>query len=105
MVLTTAPAVNPVTIDVLPQITRTYNSKVAFVPEANFGEGAAVQIQVSTPTVLVELHGTPAVGQTWTLILNGVAFSYQAGGLTASYPAGTFTLQAVARRIGRANKR
>ena len=50
IVLSSAPTgTNTVTIDVLPQITRTLNSDLTFVPEANYGESAAAQVNVATP--------------------------------------------------------
>ncbi|MDI1313706.1 FlgD immunoglobulin-like domain containing protein, partial [Prosthecobacter sp.] len=77
MVLTRAPATGTtVTIDVLPQITRAYNSNLAFVPEANYGESAGVQVNVATPRVVVELAGSPLKDQIWTLTLNGQDYSY-----------------------------
>lgn len=77
MVLTSPPAADEiVTIDVLPQITRTLNASLTFVAEANYGENAAVQVLAATPQVLVELNGSPLAGQTWTLTLNGVEYSY-----------------------------
>ncbi|HAM72035.1 MAG TPA: hypothetical protein DCM86_10365, partial [Verrucomicrobiales bacterium] len=75
MVLTSLPGAN-VTIDVLPQVTRTYNSSLAFVPAANYGENSAVQVRAATPQALVELAGTPRVGQRWTLTLNGIPYSF-----------------------------
>ncbi|MDG1365231.1 MAG: FlgD immunoglobulin-like domain containing protein [Akkermansiaceae bacterium] len=65
-----------VVIDVLPQITRAYNSDLSFDPNSNFGESSNEQIDVATPRVIVELAGTPAGGQTWTVTLNGQNYSY-----------------------------
>ena len=65
-----------VVIDVLPQITRAYNSDLSFEAESNYGESANEQIDVATPRVVVEFAGTPAEGQTWTLNLNGKNYSY-----------------------------
>ncbi|MDA1232620.1 MAG: hypothetical protein O2856_17760, partial [Planctomycetota bacterium] len=74
--LTTTPTA-PVTIDVHPQITRTYNSSLAFVAEANYGESAGYQVTVATPQVVVELRGTPVANRFWTLTLNDAVFEYE----------------------------
>ena len=58
MVLTSQPAAN-VTVDVLPQVTRTYNADLAFVAGANYGENAAVQVLAATPLAVIDLGGSP----------------------------------------------
>ena len=75
MVLTSAPTGN-VTVDVLSQLTGTYNSDLAFVSEANFGKNSAIQVLTATPQAVVELAGTPLIGQRWTVNLNGVNYGY-----------------------------
>ncbi|MCH2123012.1 MAG: hypothetical protein MK136_17440, partial [Pirellulaceae bacterium] len=73
--LSRPPAGNLV-IDVKPEVTRTYNSALAFDPAANFGAGLATQVEVATRQVTVELQGTPAEYEEWILSLNDEDFTY-----------------------------
>lgn len=90
IVLTTQPESN-VIVDVKPQVTRTYNSNLAFDASANYGENEAVQVDVATQRALLTLSGDPPLaGETWIVTLtqtNGVtlSWSYQVpgGGATA----------------------
>ncbi|MDD4986866.1 MAG: hypothetical protein PHQ43_14045, partial [Dehalococcoidales bacterium] len=81
IVLTSAPS-EDVIIDVVPQATRTYNSDQAFNPDAGYGENEAVQIMAATPRAQIELTGTPANGETWTITLDGKVFSTASDGKT-----------------------
>ncbi|MFC1820938.1 hypothetical protein ACFLZG_07650, partial [Thermodesulfobacteriota bacterium] len=74
VVLTNQPS-GDVILDVVPQVTRTYNSDLAFDEEANFGENKAVQVQVATSRSEIELFGTPANGEEWTILLNDEPFT------------------------------
>src|SRR5262249_49282297 len=70
-----APPTQDVVINVVPALTRTYNSDLAFDPAANFGQNEAVQVRVATPRASVTLHGTPASGETWTLTFTDATLS------------------------------
>ncbi|MCK9231001.1 MAG: hypothetical protein M0P18_10020, partial [Syntrophales bacterium] len=90
IVLTTEPE-SDVIVDVTPQVTRTYNSNLAFDASANYGENEAVQVDVATQRALLTLSGDPPAGETWIVTLtqtDGVtlSWSYQVpgGGATAA---------------------
>ncbi|MCA9151706.1 MAG: hypothetical protein KDA92_20520, partial [Planctomycetales bacterium] len=68
-----------VTVDVLPQVTRTYNADAAFDANANYGENAAIQVAVATPQAKIELTGTPTNGETWSVFLDNQEFDVPAG--------------------------
>ena len=63
-----------VVVDVTPLATRTYDSRQAFNPSANFGQGNQVQVRVATTRAHFLLTGTPATGQTWIALLDGQPF-------------------------------
>ena len=72
-VLTSQPkAGQPVTVDVSPQPTRTYNSALAFNADAGFGQDTAIQVKVATTQLAVTLTGTPVAGETWSLTLSRI---------------------------------
>ncbi len=81
VVLTRAPGDDEVVVvDVLPQVTRTYNSTLAFDANAGFGENAAIQVMVATSRATVEMGGVPADNETWTIVLDGIPYSVSASG-------------------------
>ena len=69
LVLTQAPT-SSVTVDVVPMLTRTYNSDEAFNADAAFGENKAVQVHVATNQTLVELNGSARLGDIWVVTLS-----------------------------------
>ena len=79
VVLTSQPTAN-VYVTVSPQPTPTYNAAAAFDPAQNYGQNNQVQVRVQTMRALFLLTGTPAAGETWTILLNDRAFSYRVTG-------------------------
>jgi len=77
LVLTNKPA-SDVVIDVVPRPTRTYNSELAFDPDANYGQNEAVQVMTATPRARILLSGQVTAGEVWAVILDGTEFSYTA---------------------------
>jgi Ca2+-binding RTX toxin-like protein/phage tail sheath gpL-like len=75
-IVLTSPPTEDVIVDVVPYVTRTYHSDLAFLPEANYGENEALQVIVATPRAAIELGGTPDDTQTWTVTINGQDFDY-----------------------------
>ncbi|MCC6235093.1 MAG: hypothetical protein IT580_20790, partial [Verrucomicrobiales bacterium] len=61
----------PVVVDVMPRPTVTYNSELAFDPDANFGRNEAVQVRVATSQAVLRFSGTPSGGATYRVILTG----------------------------------
>ena len=92
VVLTSQPTAT-VYVAVSPQPTPTYNAAQAFDPAANYGQNNQVQVRVKTPRALFLLTGTPAAGETWTILLDDRAFSYR---LTGS---GGLSLAAIAQTL------
>ena len=78
LVLTSQPNAD-VIVDVVPQVTPTYNAAVSLDPSANFGENRAVQVMVATSLAKIELMGVPAAGEKWSVILNGRSFEVTIG--------------------------
>ena len=64
-----------VVVDVTPLATRTYDSRQAFNPAANFGQANQVQVRVATTRAHFTLTGTPANGQHWIAVLDGTPFA------------------------------
>ncbi|HKI93353.1 MAG TPA: hypothetical protein VJ986_13715, partial [Gaiellaceae bacterium] len=92
VVLTSQPTAT-VYVAVSPQPTPTYNAAQAFDPAANYGQNNQVQVRVKTPRALFLLTGTPAAGETWTILLNDQAFSYRVTG------SGDLSLAAIAQKL------
>ncbi|MFC1533492.1 hypothetical protein ACFL7M_09040, partial [Thermodesulfobacteriota bacterium] len=62
-----------IVVDVLPQLTRTYNSDLAFDATANYGENEAVQVKVGTKRVALRFADIPQVGDEWTFALTNAS--------------------------------
>ena len=78
VVLTNQPGDN-VTVNVSPQVTETYNSDKAFSAKDNYGQNAAVQVDVATPQAVITLSNagtTMGVSETWTLTLGTQAYNH-----------------------------
>jgi len=76
--LTQAPD-SDVIVDVVPQLTRTYNAELAFDDAANNGGNEAVQADVATKQALLAVGGDRNDGETW------VATFTQTNGVTQSF--------------------
>ncbi|MFL6014724.1 MAG: beta strand repeat-containing protein, partial [Gaiellaceae bacterium] len=60
-----------VVVDATPVATRTYDSRQAFNPAANYGEANQVQVRAATTRARFKLSGTPVTGQDWIAVLDG----------------------------------
>ncbi|MBI3095551.1 MAG: hypothetical protein HYY97_11840, partial [Rhodocyclales bacterium] len=83
VVLSKAPT-DTVTLDVLPQVTATYNSNLAFSARDNYGQTESIQVDTATPQAKVELTGTAVIGQVWRLTLNDVNYNFTAASTSLS---------------------
>lgn len=70
-VLTAKPS-DDVIVDIVPQLTQTYNAELAFDPDHNFGRNKAVQVFAGTTRSSITLTGDVVIGKTWILKLNDV---------------------------------
>src|SRR6185295_8652608 len=78
LVLTSRPTAD-VIVDVVPQVTSTYNAALSFDPLSNFGENRGIQVMVATSLAKIELMGVPANGEKWSVKLNGRSFDVTIG--------------------------
>ncbi|MGB8167836.1 MAG: calcium-binding protein, partial [Chthoniobacteraceae bacterium] len=59
----------PVTLNIRPELTRTFNSEFSFDALLNNGRNEAVQVRTATNRTVVELHDTVVAGEVWTVML------------------------------------